>query len=302
MGVTLRVFVTGATGYIGSAIVQELLGDGHKVVGLARTDAAASALDRVGAEHHRGALDDLEALRGGAAASDGVVHTAFIHDFVDFAAAARTDAAAVRAMGQALAGSGRPLVVASGIAGLLADGLVGTEADPPAPDAGPRKATEEAVAALADQGVRSVAVRLPPTVHGPDDAGFLPAVIAVARAGGVSSFVGDGDNRWPAVHRLDAAHLFCLALESAPAGTVLHATAEDGVPFLAIAQAIGIGLSVPTASVTADDAMQRFGFLGSVVGLDMVATSHTTRSALGWDPTRPGVLADLGAGFYFGEG
>ena len=295
----MRVFITGATGYIGSAVVRELHGAGHEVTGLARSDASAAALEGLGAAAHRGALHDLDALRAGAAAADGVIHTAFIHDFSDFPAAARTDLAAVQALGSALEGTGRPLVVASGVAGLLTPGRVGIEADVPDPAAGPRVPTEDAVVAMGGRGIRSSAVRLPPTVHGEGDTGFVPSLIGLARERGASGYVGDGANRWPAVHRLDAAHLFRLALEGAPAGTRLHAVAEEGVAFLDIAKVIGRHLHVPVASVAAEQAETDLGWLGYVAALDNPASSTATRQLLGWEPVQPDLLADLDAGHYF---
>ena len=294
----MRVFVTGATGFIGSAVVRELIDGGHQVVGLARSQRSAAALERAGADVRRGSLDDHDALSTAAADSDGVVHTAFIHDFADFAAAARTDTAAVQAIGRALLGSDRPLIIASGLLGSFPPGGTGTEATPAS---GPRAESETALTALADRGVRTAVLRLPPTVHGPGDPGFLPQIVSAARTAGTSAYIGDGGNRWPAVHRLDAAHLFCLALEAATAGSVLHGVAEEGVPFRDIAEKVGSGLGLGTSSVTADEATQHFGFLGSLVGLDLVAVSADTRASLGWEQTRPGLLADLDADFYFAE-
>lgn len=294
----MRVFVTGATGYIGSAVVRELIDVGHEVVGLARTDAAAAALEAAGAEPQRGALGDLDALGSAAAAADGVVHTAFIHDFTDFAASAQTDLEAVQALGTALEGTDRPLVIASGFAGITTPGRTATETDAPDPAGGPRGRTEDALLAMADRGVRAVAVRLAPTVHGPHDHGFVRALVTAAREHGAASQVGDGTNRWPAVHRLDAAHLFRLALEGAPAGSRVHAAAEEGVPFADIAAAIGRQLGVPVRSVAPEAATEAMGFIGAVAGLDVPASSAATRRLLGWEPIHPGVVADIEAGHY----
>jgi nucleoside-diphosphate-sugar epimerase len=298
----MHVFVTGATGFIGSAIVRELLGTGHQVTGLARSDASAGALAAVGARVHRGALDDLDSLRRGAAAADGVIHTAYNHDFTaDRAAVAEMDRRAVEALGEALAGSDRPLVIASGILGRRSSGRPLTEHDPgdPAAPASHRTATELLALSLAQRGVRSSAVRLPPSVHGEGDHGFVPVLIETARTRGVSGYVGDGANHWPSVHRLDAAHLFCLALEHAPAGTPLHAVDDAGVPLRAIAEVIGRHLAVPVVSVPAERAAEHFGWLAAFLGADVTASSALTRELLGWQPTQPGLIEDLDQGHYF---
>ena len=295
----MRVFVTGATGFIGSAIVPELIQAGHKVTGLARSDQAAAALAASGAEVHRGRLDDLDSLRSGAAAADGVIHTAYIHDFSQMEGAAHTDRRAVEALGEALEGTGRPLVITAGTA-LVAPGRVVTEEDWPAPgDAThPRHASSERALALADRDIRSSIVRPGPSVHGDGDHGFVPFLINVARAKGVSGYIGDGSNRWPAVHRLDAAHLYRLALENAPAGSVLHAVAEN-VPTRQIAEVIGRHLNLPVISVGAEQAAEHFGWMAAFWGRDVPASSALTQERMGWRPIQVGLIADLEQGHYF---
>lgn len=296
----MHVFVTGATGYIGSAVVRELIEAGHQVTGLVRSESSANSLAVAGATPLRGSLTDLDILSAGASAADGVVHTAFIHDFADFAAAAETDLHAVRALGLALEGSDRPLVIASGIAGVVTPGRVSEETDRADASAGPRAATEQELLALGDRGVRASAVRLPPTVHGTGDHGFVHALATTAREHGVSAYIGDGTNHWPAVHRLDAARLFRLALEQAPAGSRLHAVAEEGLPFRLIAEAIGRQLDVRVESVSAEDAAEHLGWIGYVAGLDNPAKSEMTRGLVGWQPERPTLFDDIDAGLYNG--
>jgi nucleoside-diphosphate-sugar epimerase len=302
----MRVFVTGASGHLGSALIPELLAARHHVTGLARSDSSAAAVAALGAEVRRRDLDDLDGLREAAASADGVIHLAFKHEAMRsgaFLDAVDADRRAVEAMGDALAGSGtgKPLVIASGTLMLALGGISGrpgTEAD--FVPSGPRIDTENAVIAMAERGVRSSAVRLPPLVHSDlDHHGFAPALIAFARAKGYSGYPGDGANRWPAGHTLDAARLFRLALEKAPAGSRLHAVGDEGIPLREIAEAIARNLDVPAKSVPTEEVPDYFQFLATYIGLDNLTSSARTRELLGWEPAHPGLIADIDAGHYF---
>jgi nucleoside-diphosphate-sugar epimerase len=306
----MRIFVTGASGWIGSALVPELLAADHEVSGLARSESSALALKEAGVEVVTGTLDDLDTLRGEADRSDGVIHLAFKHDIAftgDFQGAADADRRAVEAIGDALAGSDRPFLIASGTIG-LAPGRLATEADGRDPDpalsalgAGPltRAGTAELTLSLASRGVRSSVLRLPPTCHGEGDNGFMAMLVSTSRDKGASGYIGEGANRWPATHRLDVAHLFALAVAQAPAGSALHAVAEEGVAIRDVAEVIGRHLGVPVVSIAPEDAGEHFGFLAALLALDAPASSAVTRDLLGWHPTQPGLLADLDAGHYF---
>ena len=295
----MRVFVTGATGWIGSAAVDELLAAGHHVTGLARSDASAAALQAKGAAVRRGDVDDLDALRAGAGAADAVLHLAYKHDWSDVAASMASERAAVQTIGETLAGSGRPFLFASGVAA-LAPGRPATEDDPSphhGPDS-PRGGAENLAFDFVGQGVHSVALRFSPTVHGMHDHGFIARIAQIAREKGVSGYPGEGTNHWAAVHRSDAARLIALALAKAPAGSRVHAVGEEAVSSRAVAEAIGAALRLPVTSIAPDDVAEHFGWIGAFFGMEMSATSVVTRELLGWAPTGPTLLEDIAAGAY----
>jgi nucleoside-diphosphate-sugar epimerase len=301
----MRVLVTGASGHIGSAVVPDLLAAGHQVIGLARSDRSAAALEALGAEVHRGDLDDLDGLREAVASADGVIHLAFKHEAMqagDFESAIAADLAAIEVLGAALEGSDKPFVSTSGTLMLAFGGITdrpGTEQD--AVQGGPRVDAENAVVAMAQRGVRSSIVRLPPLVHSDlDHHGFGPTLIGIAGSTGVSGYVDDGANRWPAVHTRDAARAYRLAMENAPAGTRVHAVADEGVPFRQIAEAIGAKLELPAQSIAADDAAEHFSFLGPFVAINNPTSSEATKRLLDWRPTHPGLIEDLGEDHYYG--
>ena len=299
----MRIFITGASGHLGSAVIPELIRAGHEVIGLARSDASAAAVEALGADVHRGSLDDLESLREAAAASDGVIHLAFKHAEMnagDLEGPLGADLAAIDAMGEALAGTGKPFVGTSGTIPLAFGGVegVGTEAD--ILPAGPRIDAENAVIAFADRGVRSSVVRLPPLVHSQlDHTGYTPALISFARAKGKAGYPGDGSNRWAAGHSLDAARLYRLAIEGAPAGSRLHAVGDQGVPLKEIAEVIGVNLGVPAVSIAPEEIVDYFDFLAFFISLDNPASSALTQELLDWHPTHPGLIDDLSEGHYF---
>ncbi|QKS46576.1 SDR family oxidoreductase [Paenibacillus cellulosilyticus] len=274
----MRIFVTGAAGYIGTAVVRELIDAGHQVVGLTRSESGAQVLESLGAEAARGVLEDLDLLRSCAANSDGVIHLAFNHDFSNFATSLATDLRAIQAMGEGLAGSGKPLVITAHANG---------------------QASEEAALSFIEQGVRALIVSLAPSVHGEGDKGFVPHLIRIAQERGSSAYVEDGTNRWPAIHRLDAAVLFRLAVESAPAGSRLDGVDDEGIPFSDIASVIGRHLDVPVVSIPREEAQAVFGFLGMVASLDLARSSEGTKELLDWKPVQLGLLADLEQGHYF---
>lgn len=297
----MRIFVTGATGFIGSAIVQELIAAGHEVLGLARSEASAQALAAIGVVAHRGSLEDLDSLKKGAEASDGVIHTAFNHDFSRYKDNCEDDRRVIEALGAALEGSDRPLVVTSGTA-IVVPGRFATEDDRPVGAAHvPRAASEEAAATVAARGVNVSILRLPPSVHGDGDRGFVPALIQVAREKGVSAYVADGANRWPAVHRLDAAKAYRLILEKGNGRPVFHAVHDEGVAFRDIAEVIGRQLDLPVVSISREEAPAHFGWLGMFAGLDIPAVSAQTREWLDWQPGQPGLITDLEQGTYLGQ-
>lgn len=289
----MKVFVTGASGFVGSAVVKELLRAGHEVLGLARSEDSAQALTKAGASVHRGDIYDLESLKAGAAVCDAVIHTAFNHDFSKFKENCETDRKVITAMGSALKGTDKPLVITSGI-GVLRKSQTLVESDlPPSSDVVPRAASEEAASAAAAQGVNTYVVRLPPTTHGKGDYGFVPMIMAMAKEKGESVYVGEGKNRWPAAHRFDAAVLYRLIIEQRPEQKVFHAVAESGVEFRRIAEAIGKGLDIPVIGKNAEEAQKHFAWFIHFASLDFEASSELTRATLGWKPKEVTLLEDM---------
>jgi nucleoside-diphosphate-sugar epimerase len=295
---TMRVFVTGATGFVGSAVVQDLIQAGHQVLGLARSDASAASLEAAGAKAHRGDLEDLDSLRRGADACDGVIHTGFIHDFSKFKENCEIDGRAIEAMGRVLSGSGRHMVVTSGTGLLAPDAVATEEMAAPSSSAIPR-VSEKAALSMVPDGLSASVVRLPPSVHGDGDHGFVPIVIGFAREKAVSAHIGDGMNHWPAVHRLDTGSLYRLALEKAQAGARYHGVAEEGIPFREIAGVIGKRLGLPVVSKSTEEAAEHFGWFTHFASINNRASSAWTREMLGWEPKHQGLIADLDRHAYF---
>jgi len=295
----MKIFVTGATGFVGSAVVRELLQAGHQVLGLARSDAAAQSLAAAGAKARRGQLEDLETLRAAAEESDGVIHTGFSHDFSKFKENCELDRKVIETLGSALGTAGRPLIITSAIGVLPPGARVTEETRPLSLSPNPRAASEEAARALMERGVRVSIVRLPPSVHGDGDHGFVPILIKMAREKRASAFIGTGANRWPAIHRLDAARVFKLALDEAAHGACYHAVAEEGVAYREIAEVIGRRLNVPVVSKTPEEAAAHFTWFAHFAALNVVASSEQTQAKLGWRPTQPGLIADLDRPAYF---
>ena len=294
----MRVFLTGATGFVGSAVTNELISAGHQVLGLTRSEKGAGALRAAGAEPHHGDLEDLDSLRRGAETTDGTIHCGFIHDFSNFVKSCEIDRTAIETIGSVLAGSARPFLNTSGLAG-LAPGRLSTEEDATAPNSTPRAAAEELTLGLAARGVRAGIVRLSPSVHDAGDHGFVPVIIGIAREKGISAYIGEGANRWPGVHRLDAANLYRLALEKGTAGARYHGVADEGVPTRDLAEVIGRRLNLPVKSISAEEAKGHFGWIAFFFAMDLAASSALTQERLGWHPTRPGLLADLDQEHYF---
>ncbi len=294
----MRVFLTGATGFVGTAVTKELIQAGHQVLGLTRSDKGAEALKAAGAEALPGTLEDLDILRTGAGTTDGTIHCGFVHDFSNFVKSCEIDRRAIETIGTALAGSDRPFLNTSGLAG-LAPGRLSTEEDEPALNSTPRAPAEALTLGFAARGVRAGVVRLSPSVHDRGDHGFMPIIIGIAREKGISAYIGDGSNRWPGVHRLDAAVLYRLALEKGAAGTRYHGVADEGVPTRDLAEVIGRHLNLPVKSLSAEEAKGHFGWMAFFFGMDLAASSALTRERLGWQPTHPGLLADLDQGHYF---